>query len=643
VTDCGPNFGPHARLRPASGHRVDRVGWAPPDPTEPRPIGKRAMLGMGPRLMAAVRGGIPDWQNSFGAEEFTLLPDHDDKSLYYLLPRIVTLAERADRAPDFTLEFVSDNNTNDPRDLLYTNINMCLTTEGGMARAYQFLTKSKPKAGLMPATLTTEARWYFEIKGVRHSDLFAWDEVGRARIYRRISAELGNLIYGALANVSLSIARAAIGAEIAAFLPQIQSTVSFDPAALLKSLGDLNPGGASVPFRPVVEFFGHAHPGLLEFSGADSGGEGRSRALALAGHVSHFLGASAGCPRISDGPHIALHDASDPKLPKRMVWDLRTPLMAVIPLLFDFDPFTPIVKRGEGDKISGRDKVTKFTRVPPLPDEFLTQRVAVAANLPENILTHVAIELNLQVAAGLSRTGSPQNEVITLYPPGNVTANVALKFKKSTPKSYKAQLHAISADQVLDLPWFDCSGDYLYIGAESLPGTWVTIRASPQLLSQAGISAEITGDPKTRGVVASLSEAQPRATYLLPIVSETARLVVTARDPAHSANALTLDLPCRTVSLDLPAFPQYGPQGVTITVEFRPGVDAAEFDFQPEGDADGEITLRFTPGENSKRWNYLVTNLFRTRYRFRTAPREGAPEPAWSDYRLSEEPLTIEL
>ena len=578
---------------------------------------------------------IPDWQNSLAAENFRLLPSYRGaETLYFLLPRAVRLAQRADQSPDFALEFVSDINNPSPADSFYASLNLGLTREGEMQAASQFLRDGRPRASLIPATLATETYWCFEGKGIHESGLFAWEEGERARIYSRIPTDLGNLIYGALANsTSLPVVRAAIGCSVAAFLPRIESTVSFDPAGLIAALTALNPGHGSIPFQGVVDFFTNPPAGLITVAGDDRGDLGRSRGLTLAGHVRQYLGQWAPTSRISDGPHIALRSPSDTTLPTRMVWDLRTPLLALVPLLLDFDPFTPIVRQG------GRDKVTSYTRVPPLPGDLLSERVVLCANLPPNILTHDAVDVTLRIAANLSRSGDTPSQTFDLYPPPGRPTVAELKFKRSTPKTYTSRIRAISDKGILTSEWVGGSGDYLYIGAENLPGFCVTLRASASLLSQARISAIIPNVPQTQDLVASLTEAVPDATFLLPAVNETARLIVTAQNPADAAQTVKLDLPCRSVALDLMSFPQYGPQTVHVTATFAEGVDSAEFEFLPEGSTDDPIVLRLTRQSPTGQWTYNATQLFHNRYRYRRLFDKGPAEPEWSDYRSPAETL----
>jgi hypothetical protein len=581
--------------------------------------------------------GTPDWQNSFGTENFTLLPAYRDASMFFVVPRVVWLAER-DGSPDFFLEFVSDHNGAGKEESLYATIELGLTRARDTADAYRFLlVERKSDATLMPATFTTETFWHLECEDVHETGPFAWEDMERATIHRRIPTKTALLLYSALEQGrALPMARAAVECEMAAFLPRIESTVTFNRASLHEALGSLNPGGPGVPFRQMVTFFEQPHPGLLKFEGGDRGVLGRSLGLAMAGRVRHFFGKSAPCPRLSDGPHIALIPPSAGAMQEMIEWDLRTPLVTGCPVFLDFDPFTPI-------KQGARDSIVKYTKVPPLPLDLLTERVQVACDLPPNIRNCEEITLTLFVGKDFSFSGQNTPESVTLYPGGARTTAVELKFKTRNAKSYRANVTTIGSESVLEMPWFDCKGDYLYIGANRLAEMCVTVRAATELLAQAGISATITAGKGAEDLAATLTSNEPAATFLLSRDYDEARLIVTARDPAHAGNTLTLNLPCRSVSLDLFAFHEYGRQTAEVTVRFPSSIETAQFEFLPECGTDKPIVLTFSPELPSEQFSYYSTKLFENRYRFRPLPVEGQPDTEWSDYRIPGQPLVIHL
>lgn len=152
--------------------------------------------------MKVAARGVPDWQGSFvdGAASFVLLPACADPALYFALPRLASLAQRSDGSPDVSLEFVSDRNGAGPENSLYASLHLGLQRGGSLEDAHRLVAERSPGAALMPAALTTGTVWHLEC-------------------------------------------------EMAALLPRIETTVTFETARLLDALRALGTGGASVPFR----------------------------------------------------------------------------------------------------------------------------------------------------------------------------------------------------------------------------------------------------------------------------------------------------------------------------------------------------------------------------------------------------------
>lgn len=581
----------------------------------------------------AVARGAPDWQGAFRTQQASLLPGYEDENLFFAVPQSARLAERDDHTPDFILEFVSDRNDASPDQSLYAVIRMGLHWGDSIGEAYDVLKQRQPGAVMMPAMFPTGTVWHLQCRELYQTAPFAWEDARRASIHCRIGAQIANLLYASLEGGTLPLARVALECQIAAFLPRIESTVSFEPASLLQALATLNPGGRSVPFRRMLTFFGEFPPGLLRFDGDDEGAPGRSRALALAGRVCHAFAEPAACPSLSDGPHVAFRPLPD-NGQHPVSWDLRTPLLVAIPTFLDFDPFTRIVQNGE------RDSVTRFTRVPPLPEDMLTERVAVASGLPARIQNCMAVELTLKVEKDDALSGNLTSEVVTLYPPASQTTTVELSFRKRGEKPYSSRITVVFEDgSTIGTPWRPGRGDYLYIGPDQLPAYCLAVRATPSLLAEGRLSLALTGLEEEAGAV--LTEQEPAVAFLLADrhARDRARLVITVQGPGDNER-LTLDLPCQSVSLDLSAFPQYGPRQTPVTVRFHDGVQAAQFAFLPEGD-ESPILLAFSPSQPHGQFSYFSSRLFRNRYRFRQQSGEAPGQNAWSDYQQAGLPLII--
>ena len=586
--------------------------------------------------MSAAYQGSPDWQGSVLGEDVILLPAFGDDQLHFAIPRKARLARRADGSPQFFLEFFSDRN--DPRieDTLYAVIDLGLECSRDLSAAYELVAKNDAPAALMPATFTTGTYCHFECGDAHVTLPFAWQDVLRATLHSRIPVRPAQLIYGALAKGAAQVARAAVECGMGAFLPRLESTVSFQVADLLAAVAKLNPGGGSVAFQRLVKFFDDPPGGLLRFEGNDRGGSGRSLGLALAGRVRHYFGRSAPCPMMSDGPHIALKLPDG--APGAARWDLRTPLFTEVPIFLDFDPFTPIVNAGD------RQRVTGFTSVPKLPDDLKTRRITIASGLPPGLRDCKSIDLSLRVDKAYAVSGATSVSAFNLYPGEGQSDTIELQFKSvAGPKPVSAQIIAVCAGDVLSMPWFDCDSDYLFIESRQLPGTCVTVQATAGLLSQAAMSVAFKlSAVKADAVSVPMTAEEPAVSYLLQALGDSARIIITARDPRDPRNSLTLDLPCRSVTADLASFRGYGPQTTSVEVRFAAGQQAAQLEFLPELAA-APIVLEFSTAKPQMRFSYFATDIFRNRYRFRRHSSTPGREAPWSDYRPPREDLFIDL
>ncbi len=564
--------------------------------------------------------GTPDHQGALRTGNFEVLPGFGDDDLYYSVPRSVLLARRGED-PDFFLEFVSDQNGGSTTDSLYAILDMGLSRGIDPTEAYQLVKARHPDATLMPATFTTDTFWHLECEDRRQTAPFAWDDALTARIHARLDTKTADLVYSGLAIGSAVVLKTAVECGLAAILPRVETSVDIDPAALLQALSAMDPTSDSIAFAVLVAFCQAPRPGILTFDHPEAIAD-TNLGVAVAGRISRLFGHPAPCERIADGPRIGFKPLENPET-LRANWDLRTPVLASIPVFLAFDPFTPVVAQGD------RDQVTAFTNIPPLPLDLLTQRVAITSGLPANIANIQSIQLTLRVDKEFSRTGSVYIQSADLYPagPGRTTTRDLL-YKKIGAKPYDARLTIATEDSVVDLPWTACQGDYLYIDSRWLGGRVVDVRATAELLAQADISATIEGT-----WIVKLDPSTPTASLLLPkgLDSDLARLRVTAAGTGL-AEIASLDLPCNSVSLDLSSFGQYGPQNTQVTVEFPDGIRTARYEFAPEC-GDDAIAMEFSPTQPSGQFSYFSTRLFQDRYRYRPHFENDDSTTGWSEYQ----------
>lgn len=559
-------------------------------------------------------------------EKFRLLPAYGAPSHWFALPRAVNLARQNDGLPDFFLEFVSDRNSDKPEDSLYGMIRMGLIEEWDRSSAYRVLPPSQVGVTLTPVTFTTGTYWHLECGDCRVTAPFAWEEAQRATIYGRIPTEAAQLVYAALDNGSLTVARAAIECEVAAFLPRVDLTVTFRPADLLSRLAALSPGLPSVPFSRIAAFLEDLPRDLFQWEGnaADLAGKG----LALAGRVRHFFGSAAPSCNLSEGPRVAL--AKRPEAPDVFTWDLRTPLLTGTPVFLEFDPFTSILQAGQ------RAQVTAFTRIPVFPRDLLTERVVVASGLPRNIVNCNAADLTLMVDKQNSQSGSTSAVSVPLYPEFKCSNPIALSYKRPGPKPYSTRVSVVMDGRPIEMPWREASGDYQYIGRDRLPGKCVSVFATPELLAQATLTVEVPGPP---AMTATLCSGMPEASFLLPFVDGGMRMTVSGKDRTGSRPPAVLHVPAESLTLDLSSFPEYAPRMIHIRVRFDGDAASVQLEFQPESGS-GTAVLEFSASAPSGTFSYFPANLFRTRYRFRRVLPNQDEATGWSGF-LDERDLEI--
>lgn len=566
--------------------------------------------------------GMPDWQSTLIADDFKLLAGYADAGIYFALPNASNLATLKDGSPDFFLEFFYDQNDPDPDHSLYAMVRMSLEQSGDLQATHQFLRQQHPGAALMPIAFTTGTFCHLECGDSHESAPFSWEGACRATLNTRISALTARLLYAALDTGAVTVARAAIECSFAAVLPRVECSVRFDAAKLLPGLlAALNPGSNTVPFNALVKLCDRPPTGSFQFDNTPDQGKG-TLGLALAGRIRQAFGRFAPCTSIFDGPAISLQL---PAGPVASYWDLRTPLLAEVPVFFRFDPFSFILNN------TTRDRVTGFTRVPFFPDQLRTHRIQIVSGMPAYIPNCAAVQLTVNVEKTLSLSGLSTSQSIRLYPAPPEAASVDLKYKKiEGPKSYTFSLSVITEEDQTDSPWLDGLSDYLFLDASKLPVPTVALRATAALLEQAALSFTCSTDST---LSATLTPTQPAATFLAPALDPGARWCITAQDLSHPANVLRLELPCRSLELDLSSFPDYGTQVVRPSVTFYDDLTSAGVEFAAESPNGGSVILVFTRDQAHITFGYFATNLFASRYRFRlyTGQDDDSAAP-WSTF-----------
>lgn len=575
--------------------------------------------------------GTPDWQGLLKTECYDLLPAFQDPQLFFVLPKLARLATTNDGMPDFFLEFFSDSNDHNVDNSLYAMLHMGFEIDNSLSDARAGL---PARTTLLPFTFTTGTYVHMESGDSRASLPFAWESARRASMDARVSLLTARLLYGALAADGMTPMRAAIECAVPALLPRPELSVRGNLAQLRRAACDaLRAPDGCLPFAALADFFSQPRRGLLQYD-ADAS-PGADLGLAIAGRVYHALGRFAPCKRLSDGPHIYL-DIPAQGAAADMSWDLRTPLLATIPVLLRYDPFrflTPGISR---------DRLTAFTRIPSLPDELRTRRITIASGLPANIVNCAQAGLSLLVEKDVAESGMTTVYSVEVYPAERRSATLELRYAKTgTAKPYRVLPQLVRDDEVVTGTPFDGATDFLLVEPGLFAVQCLMFRASESLLGEAEITIAFSGDAALASLSATLTAASPSAAFLVDPPAPGASCVICARDRKSQADAVQLSLSCRSAELEQAAFPQYGPQAVHVSVLFESDTTLVRLEFQPEAFDTAPVLLEFFPARPSGQYNYFSNSIFHHRYRYRRTGATATADCPWSAPLLPGQDLII--
>lgn len=575
--------------------------------------------------------GTPDWQGLLRTACYDLLPAFQDPQLFFVLPKLARLATTNDGMPEFFLEFFSDSHDRNVDNSLYAMLHMGLEIDNSLADARAGLPAC---ATLLPFTFTSGTYMHIEAGDTHASLPFSWESARRASLDARVSLLTARLLYGALAANGVTLMRAAIECAVPALLPRPQLSVRGNLRQLRQAACDAlrGPDGC-LPFAALADFFSRPQRGLLQYE--TDAGAGADLGLAIAGRLYHALGRFAPCKRLSDGPYICL-DGQAEGFPVDMAWDLRTPLLATIPVLLRYDPFTFLTPD------IPRDRLSAFTRIPALPDELRTRRITIASGLPANLINCAQVGLNLVVQKEEAESGMTTAYALEVYPSERRTATLELRYAKTgTAKPYRVHPQVVRNDDIVTGAPFDGDADYLLVDPGLLAMQCLLFRASEKLLGEAEMTISFTGDTALTSLSATLTAACPSAAFLVDPPAPGAGCVIIARDRKSRAHDLQLSLSCRSVELEQAAFSQYGPQTVHVNVLFESDTKRVRLEFQPEAFDAAPVLLEFFPANPSGQYSYFSNSIFRHRYLYRRAGATEETSSPWSAPLLPGQDLII--
>jgi hypothetical protein len=193
---------------------------------------------------------------------------------------------------------------------------------------------------------------------------------------------------------------------------------------------------------------------------------------------------------------------------------------------------------------------------------------------------------------------------------------------------------------VLETEWFDGDSNYLYIDWASLPGYLFNVNVNKDVFTQAELSASIV-NTKDKDLKTIISKEQSSVAFLLSPQFTNARLKFTLNDPQKEEDPIMLDLPTRSIRLDLNTFSQYGPQSVEVQVQLGTKLSEVSIDFKQEYGDDSISSLHFSKETLLQTYNYNSLHLFKNKYQYRLSI--NGQKQNWSSLIKPEKELKINL
>lgn len=576
--------------------------------------------------------GVPDWQGATRQERVDVLPAYQAPGIVYALSKSICLARHENGKPEFMLEFFYDRNDPDIRNAVYAMLNIAFEYDDAALSMASGLPGDRQASTLLALVPGRATYCHIECGDVRASLPFAWESNRRAVVQARLPVDTANLLYGALATGGLGVLRAAIECEVRGVLPRPACSVHFNAGRVLRALCDiLAQGECELPFEAMVNHLERSADELFELTPDIKLTTGIG--LALAGRLCQHYGRVASSSGVAQGPRIHF-DIPAEDGPALVSWDLRTPLIAGVPVFLRHDVFAtwlgPIT----------RDEVCRFTAVAPLPDALRTRRIVVASGLPGRVANANRIVLTVRVDKAFSASGKTERHTVPLYPCSVPSTTLDLRYAKLEGEHpYEARVEIVGNEAVRCGTWMPGTGDFVFIDLSRLPQPNITVHAGQSLLQDAELEFCVMAGEASISAPLTLTPDSPTASLLLSDDTPAGRLVVTVRDRMAPERTLGLDLPCRSVTLDRSAFPAYGSQCVDVSVDFTDALQLLHLEVLPEQDGAEPVLLDLSPRQVHGQLHYFADRLFRNRYRYRASTGNGNGPAPWSELQAPEQAL----
>jgi hypothetical protein len=604
--------------------------------------------------------GVPDFSQQLELPDFTLFAAGDEANLYVYLPKrlsVATLEGDAGR-PDFSLELVFGQNPFKPPQP-YGVLDFRLCSEPFSDAALEALRRDHPGAAVTPALFTSG--WLRIVKLAAGSTAdsgqvgdatgalgapvaLASNGLDATRCIRRLSLDEFNLAKSFLQEAVLSYTAIA-EMTLEGLTESLSASLEFQPALLLDALRQKADSQGRLPISELVEFWmqDKADLPVTGTEGFDSVERVRL-ARTLADWTLAECAAGFPSPSLPVRPTCQLSIAQT--LAEVARWDLRRQRLVSRIVLLQLDPFEAARQVVAS---AGLPSVVHETSVPPLETGVVS--LTIAANLPEALQGILHLGVNLLAPPTPPQRVQPLSASL-LFDDPKARQTVNWRFSPIETVSYQyttfAYLREAGGIRRLEGGATPHSGPYLLLSVSDFPLSFVPVRASELLLSQALIKGVCLYTDSIKGAsefLFELDSSHPALTVVLPTTALPEALIRLQAFALQGTEVLSLgDLPPRGVRLDLPSFPQYGPHQVPIEVEFDTGTSLVALEMLPQATSDQPETatvLAFTPDQPRATWHYLATSPFQAGYQYRRQAGAEEKPQAWTSVGAPPEALKL--
>lgn len=544
---------------------------------------------------------------------------------FLLTPTGCAVPDSGGGRTDFALDLVRPNPPSGPGGHADLEFRLAATYPGEDALAY--LRGIRPDATLAYLPLTD---WQFRLEpGATMPDelltpiALASDGLGTGRLVMRLSTETGLVLEGLLRDDAAPV-QAVAEAQLTGVSPRTGAVVRFRSAALLPALADLTAPDGTVAWRSLAQSLATQAADLPWDISGDY--EPRASGEALADRIVARFGSWVSADPDTHEPRIALR--ADGGTDREIFWALSEPFTAVRRVALRFDLLANVRRRirdhgvdafvrwhtAAADPALGRSVVTAFDTLP-------AQRQGL-------------VEIGATLTFPPRPPDRPQPETVTvaLQPPDDL-ARVPIRLAPGEPLDYDVTTYAVLADEdgVREVTGRATrhSGSPLRLSPDDFPVGFVTVEATPELLSLARVTGQVryTSGGREHPVPYEVGTGRPAVAVAVPDDGELVGVTCTALAP----DGARIDLgpyESRSVRLDLPAFPQYGWHEAEFVCDFDGRASLYAIDVLSAGVAETPenlTVLAFTLDHPSRRFGWFAHSPFAAGFRYRPHRDDGAP------------------